>query len=422
MKSLVPFLILYYTLTMSAGAQQKTDDFIVTNSGDTIRGVITPVTQQRNPDRIEFRKIVNGPATNYKPFEIREFRIGEEHFVSAAVQIEADVKTQNDPYSKSQWVKSQDTVFLQTIVGGSKSVYILITPEGSRFMYVLQNGTFELLSYRKTIITTQAGLLAISESKLYQGQLAAYLKECPNLESKIRKTTYEKRSMQLLFLEYYKCIGQTVKFARPASGGLIQWGIEGGVTSMSLSFTSVIPNLNNASFKVPVAPTAGLFLTIGAPGKLDRFSLHNELLYTSYTATSDKRRTTSPNSYDEYHSEIGQSFIKMNNLLRYRIPVSKLSVTLNAGLSTTLFQLSSKNTLSTNRVNNGSTQTLMPSEAAPGGFVKRGTWFMLGAGITFNKWSIEFRYENIPKIAASDNIETNSSAVYGLLSYRLSKR
>jgi len=84
-----------------------------------------------------------------------------------------------------------DTVFLQTMIQGIKSLYHYKDSDGKDNLYIKQNECFDLLVYKK-YLKIYEGASVVLENKKYTGQLTVYLQDCQQILSKIYSTAYQK--------------------------------------------------------------------------------------------------------------------------------------------------------------------------------------------------------------------------------------
>ncbi len=78
----------------------------------------------------------------------------------------------------------------------------------------------------------------------------------------------------------------------------------------------------------PVSPSVafGVFLNKKLSRNLGRFSLHNELFFSSYKTEAFYKEVVSENQYVNNNITLGGFFIKLNNMLQYSFPVKGVSL------------------------------------------------------------------------------------------------
>ena len=165
--------------------------YIVTLKGDSTHGFVDYRNWERNPGKITFLDKIDGEKINYSPFDIKLFRVLDEIYVSAIVETEVSpVKISMLRFNPELQIVA-DTVFLQTMIQGIKSLYHYKDSDGKDNLYIKQNECFDLLVYKK-YLKIYEGASVVLENKKYTGQLTVYLQDCQQILSKIYSTAYQK--------------------------------------------------------------------------------------------------------------------------------------------------------------------------------------------------------------------------------------
>lgn len=76
-----------------------------------------------------------------------------------------------------------------------------------------------------------------------------------------------------------------------------------------------------------------MFLDLILARNQGKWSLYNELLFTTYKNQGYHERFENERYYGITTTEIGNSYLKLNNLIRFKYPVGKLFLFLNGGMS-----------------------------------------------------------------------------------------
>ncbi len=134
----------------------------------------------------------------------------------------------------------------------------------------------------------------------------------------------------------------------------------------------------------------GLFLEAILPRNQGKWSLYNELLFTSYRLAGRYDNYTDEDRYTINHTEIGHDYIKLNTLVRFSYPVGILRVYTNVGMS---------NGFAINEVNYRRREEKIFSTERSKTFkaiddtrrYEQGLVF--GLGSRFKRYSLEARYE-----------------------------
>jgi hypothetical protein len=218
--------------------------------------------------------------------------------------------------------------------------------------------------------------------------LSYYLSACPKLQSRWNQVLYAKASLIKLFDAYYDCTNTGVRFETPEEKTKLKFGIVGGVSFTSATFESeaTFPALAKGDFSTSVNPTAGLSLEVVLPRNLAKWSIHNELAYSAYQVED---AWVNPDHFDDrvVLTTIGWTYIKLNNLVRYRYPSgSDRQIFINAGIS---------NGIAISEVNEQISESFFgPREGEAISSTKNHElgWLM-GIGGSIRALSLELRYE-----------------------------
>jgi hypothetical protein len=214
--------------------------YVINNNNDTILGFVDYRNWSFNPNTIRFKREINDATIKFTPTNIKEFKVGQEIFVSAIVKTEisplATFKLTYDP----DLLFKVDTTFLQTQIRGKKSLFYYKNSIGRVNFYIEVDGKFELLVYKRYFIRHDAKRIAV-ENKKYMGQLTIYLQDCESINSKIEKTSYKKESLNKLFQYYYKCSASEMTYQKEIEKIRLNIGVLAGISSSSIDIKKQIP-------------------------------------------------------------------------------------------------------------------------------------------------------------------------------------
>ncbi len=296
---------------------------------------------ENNPDEISFRSAGSDQNIKYTPITIRAFTVYNEIYLSGIVQSETSPNQTIDLNSDKEVKIRMDTTFLRAMFQGTKNLYCYIDKHGKENFYINQYPDFELLVYKKYLksdknFKTEANVIA--ENKKFAGQLLLYLQDCPGIQPKINAAVYTKKSLEAVFKAYYECSkGKTTyKYTKEKTG--FDFGALAGFTLTDLNLKTssnedwhTIANMN---YKVSAKASAGLYMDFILPRNKRKWSIYNELLYTSYEGVSHFEELFGTDHYKIYDTKIGGSYLKLNNMIRYTYPVNPdFSVFMSAGIS-----------------------------------------------------------------------------------------
>jgi len=289
---------------------------------------------------------------------------------------------------------------------------------GKQQFYINRDSSYELLIYKK-YLKVQDEIDVVSENKTYIGQLIFYLQGCPALKSKLRNLKYAKKSLENLFVAYYtNCNSSGIKFQKKTEKTVTEVGLLTGLSLTSVTFKGNGPKaayLENIDYKPSLNFSAGLFFDAILSRNQGKWSLYNELNFSSYKFNG---------SFDDYKNEfeytiastsIGYSYLKMNNMLRFKYPVGNLFLFVNAGisngyaLSEVNYRKEEQRFFSIVRVKEG--KAINDTRKYEQGYI-------LSLGTKLKRYSFEVRYEKANGMSVYRDITSSVTRYYFLVGYR----
>ena len=289
-------------------------------------------------NKIGFRSASGDKKNMYTPTEIKGFVVSDDIYESAIVEVEISPSQTSELGFESKLHITIDTVFLQTIIAGTKSLYYYKNNNSNENFYTKQNGVFDLLIHKVYLEEGRENYVK-KENNKYLGQLAIYLNECPSTQTILKSLQYTKRSLRKLFLNYYKCTHSDVKFKKKEDRKFFAFGLLAGASRTSLEFdgsTISFGHLVNTNYSKSINFSTGLFFDIIAPKNLNKLSLNNELLYSSYSVSGSYTDYKHEERYTIYDTQFAYSYLKVNNMFRFKYPIGDAFVFINAGISNSL--------------------------------------------------------------------------------------
>jgi hypothetical protein len=196
-----------------------------------------------------------------------------------------------------------------------------------------------------------------------------------------------------------------------------EFGVVVGATTTSIKFDGdyYYDYLLNGQFKQSINFATGLYANIIMPRTQEKWSLYNELLYTAYNIDGHFDQNLVENVYTHATMKIGFSYLKMNNLIRFKYPVRKAFVFLNAGVSNG-YEISSSNYYY--RYDQlYSNHTITEGKALE--FTKKHEFgYVFGLGTNFKRYSFEIRYETGNGMSNLGNLNATTNRFFFLLGYK----
>jgi hypothetical protein len=409
------FFLLFFTyFAQSQGNYQS--GYLLSNSGDTLRGLIDYNKWENNPEVILFKKSNDDPQQKFNPLSIKGFGVDAAAYQSAIVQTRIwKLNSSNLSYEKNFETKL-DTVFLEALIKGTKGLYLLKKTNLSDQFYIKEGDKFDLLIFH-TFLKKQNDKDIVTENNKYVGQLSFYLQDCANIQSELKGLKYAKSSLEKLFLNYYKCTQSKAFFQNTADKIERKIGILAGLTASTVDFKSEFKDyiyLAKANFSTSVRLTLGAYWEIDIFRKNKRWTLPVEVMLTSYGITGKFDNIINPEYYQKYDSKLSLTYLKANTQLRYIIPIKKSSIFLNSGLSVG-YVIASRGTLSSYNYTYGREDNYKDPLFKDSRSFELG--FLAGLGFKKGRFTYEIRNEIGNGMASSVILKSTSIRWHGLVGY-----
>lgn len=413
-KKILFTLIVILIFQLSYSQKNYLPGYIINIKNDTIHGFVDYKNWNINPNKINFKVKKDHTPITYSHNNINGFAVKDEIYVSAIVNLETSPIQTNLLQDYPELNIKLDTVFLQTLFNGSKSLYYHKSARGRDNFYIKRGDDFELLTYKK-----YTSLYIIKENKKYKGQLALYLNDCSSIRSKLTHTEYTQKSLGKLFQQYYDCSQEDIIFQKKKEKTHIDIGILAGVSLSKLKFKSESATFNylsDADFNQSTDFTSGIFVDVFFSRILKKWSINNELLYSQSKFEgrhhSFRNETGDVNTFTEF----GYSYIKLNNLLRFNTLLNQksLRVFINAGISNG-FAIKEQN-YKKQEINFFGNERVVKEKGLDRSR-KYEQSYLIGTGLKYNKFSLEVRYEGGNGFSDFVNLSSPTKRINILLGY-----
>ena len=135
--------------------------------------------------------------------------------------------------------------------------------------------------------------------------------------------------------------------------------------------------------------TFGGFFNIILSRKQGKWSINNELIFSSYKVSGMNLDYYNVNIYTNTYSSIGYSYLKLNNLLKLKFPVKKIFLYIDGGISNGIAVSETSNI----RVES---HTYSVNDILVSSLINTRKWekgVLLGLGSNIRSFSFEFRVE-----------------------------
>ena len=380
-----------HTICPSFAQKNFIQGTVTNNHGETIKGLIDYKNWDRNPKQVSFKESLEAEIQIFSADQIREFSTNNEIYIGAIVKVDDASNSTGKLTFNSQIKYRTDTVFLLVLSRGSKTLFHYKDKIGRDHFFIEYDGLPQLLIYKRYLVNV-GGSNRAAANNAYLGQLKIYLTECENLNFENDNVKYSINSLQRLFAEYFDCTSSELEFSKAREEFQSDIGVLLGGTMTKLFFESnFYPQLVNVDFPKSFNPTVGIFFDFYIPRTLRKWSINNELLYTSYKTDGRYIEQINANTSNIYEVEFAFSFIKFNTMFRYHLEASEdikffanMGYGAGAARNATNFQRKTSTFYGTTRI---SEQDAIPA------IRKTELGWSFGLGLNFAKLSLQFKYE-----------------------------
>ncbi len=388
---------------------------IIATNGDTINAFIDYRGWIKNPHFINVKNNLNEESIVKKTSDILEFRVKDEIYVSAIVEVALNdtelANSEGNPNVKT----STDTVFLQTLFRGEKSLFFYKGKNRADSYYIQTKNGYELLMYKKYTAKVQ-GQRQTKENKEYVNQLNKYLKGCPDLFEEAKKIGYTEKYLINLFENYYSCSNEEVLFKREAKKAKKEFGLIGGVSFTKLFFEGkVFDHLINPSFDLSIDPSFGLFLDFVFPRSQGKWSIYNEFLVTNYSTESEYEEIISNNHSISSVSKIGYTYFNLNNMVQFKYPIGSVFLFANLGISNGVVIRTINSREAERLLSNEITKTIEPAVRSTRNHEQS---VIAGTGLKYNDFTFTLRLERGNGMSNINSLKSTTMRYYFLTAYR----
>jgi hypothetical protein len=417
MKCVVTFLVIYSTCFTAAAQENFLKGFIIKNSKDTVSGLIDYRNWKNNPSKILFKENADAAVFTYLPHHIKAFSVADEYYESAKVEIEVSPEKINELTADPEFKIEYEDAFLQGIVYGEKSLYYLVNNKGKDNFYIKTGDRLELLLYKQYSRNVSYTRQVLINSK-YIGQLSNYLNDCTELHVNLGTIKYSQKDLVKVLTAYYACKQNKPVYQKKRERFNTHFGVMGGVMATSLIMgrkTDLI--LSKAKYDNSFSLTGGLYFALILPRNRQRFSIQNELLLTSYNIDGYYLDYENDNDKTETTYTFKATHLKVNTLVRVKIPTPKFDLHFEAGISNAFAVSIAADQVQV--VTFYAPPTTKKSEALNTRGYEQG--LVAGVGAHYKKISLTGRFERGNGFSRAVALKTAINRFYFVVGYRLSK-
>jgi hypothetical protein len=407
-------MLIAFLLCFQTGFSQENfvPGFVIQLNGDTVKGSIDYRGWVYNPTSVTFRDDSTNILFHLELGEIRGFGTANDIYESAIFEIETNTdEISNLKYSPDFTLKTRKG-FLQVLIQGPKKLYYYYPKFGKKQYFIKQDSSIQLLMYKKYFKVVNNETVSM-ENNRFLGQLIIYLQDCPEIRNKISEIRYTEKSLMNLFHQYYECSQQVKKFTKKPEKQKLTYGVLAGTSTTFFRFIDY-ESLKKTKYPASTKPTFGLTQEVVFPKKLGKWSILNELLFTSFKTSA---------SYTENYwlytkttfSSIELFYLKLNSLFCFKYSQDDVSFYHSLGISLG-FPINSLTYIREEFANND-TLEVYPASA----FLKirnPEAGYILGLGLNYQKFFFEGRYEAGNGISKLTSIRSRTTRIHCLVGFR----
>lgn len=409
-------LVLLCQMHDTFGQKNLSSGYVIQTNGDTLSGFIDYRNWGKNPKQVTFKASKSANAIGYTPLDIVEFGVADECYKGAIVQTEISPFRTNELTNDKEPNFRTDTVFLQTMIQGPKSLFHYKTQAGKDQFYIEENDNYTFLLQKKYVKEVR-GKRTMAENKAYLSELLNYLDDCPTINAKIKELKYTKKELEKLFVAYYDCIDTPIPFHKKTPRITIDFGVLAGVSASSTNFKSqsAFNDLVNTDFPTSVDPIGGIFIDLIFPRNQKRWSVSNEIMISSFNTEVRTEDVISESTTIVNNTNIAMTYLKVNHLVRYKRQTENIAPYINAGISNG-FALSHVNEKSFGSIFNGNAS--ITEGKALNEIRTHEQGILVGIGTFFKQFTIEIRAEIANGISPYATLDSDANRFQLLAGYR----
>lgn len=403
-------LILLFCLLSIPGFTQKNfvSGFVVLNSGDTLKGLISDEDWKINPKVIHFKVNTEDHVRYYTPLTIRMFRVTNANwYVSYTGEVDGSSLRTTELKFNPAPPTVMDTLFLRVLVSGKTTLfYARDHRERDHFFIQQKDSAVTELIYNKFLIKDYQGT-HIKVNEAYRSQLVQLVSDCAELSAKIMgiPMEYKRDAFTSLIQQYNNCAGGKPVYVEEKEKWDFGFSVIAGINYSGLTFKGGGGTFfEHITMGHSLGYAAGISFNAIIPRNRKKWSITNDLFLKNYTAYGN----TVDISY-EPDSNVYMSFqyLKLATTLRYSVPKGLVRPFACAGM-TNAYALKYENT---RKYSNGHTDYLIDGP-------KRYEFGVIaGAGVTVKKFTIEGLIESSSGMSPFILIHTRFTTLYGLIGY-----
>ncbi|MFM9989403.1 hypothetical protein [Flavobacterium sp.] len=364
---------------------------------------------KNNPTKFNYKNLEGGVTSVKNIQDVKEFEI-ENFYKFKRYDVLIDTSATNidrlSEINKPEWAKK--TVFLKIIVEGNPMLYEYVNNGMYRYFYSINDSHVEQLVYKKYYDENNVD---IKENKTFQRQLWSNI-VCDKITmDRILKLSYDVRDLSKYFTEANNCLGNTIvtnsKNKFDNSSFLFKVKGSGNFNSFSIIRVPKSDLNPDVSFQNSKTYSFGFEIEYFLPFNKKKWTIYFEpTLQSKYKAEKTVVRQYRPVPTEEYWSASYSSLDLALGLRHYFFINDNSKIFINTSLLSA-FNLNSN--VNVQRNNENLSLHLKPMTLN----------ISFGLGYSYNKASVEFRYNKRNILEDYDGIYTKYKALSIALGYSI---
>jgi len=421
------FLALSFLAPFFALSQKFTVHSIVITKTNYSLHLLTADKELRDPSSVKTLDSASKEYRTYRASEIKELIIGtDDYYKSAIVTVDRTPYNEEIAVNKFAPKQSIDTALLKTEYNSNNiKLYSLYDKKRRHYFIQKDNDTIAELIYRKLLLNRD-GTIYESEDKKFVSQLSDMLADCPGAVSGINYIGYTTQAIEKVFDNYNSlCHKSNTARYRKTYKAKFEISALAGVSLITFSDKEYgfagYPAITKISSGV--SPVVGVRFNY-IPSILNyNLSIVGDLYYNTFAASgSNYSNFISNTDYTRNTVQLKDQYLNLSIVVRYYILGERdafrpfVNVGYLAG-----YLVSPKNKVTADNFFNG-THTITESDYYPNnGFAKYHIAYIGGIGVTYKKWSIDYRYSGYPNVLYYTSRFLTATSSNIALAYKLNK-
>lgn len=388
-------LIIFQCVSEAKAENGYIPGYVITIKGDTITGLLDYREKNISVNKISFKKSDNAQVIKYTPTQIKGYGIdGGERFESHRVKMVKDNLHGMELSDSPKMEFMSDDVFLNVITYGRIDLFRYKDNIRSHFFVRKEKGELMELLYHRYRKNLENGRLEHVSVDKYIGQLRLLMSDCIPLIRKIKNIRFLQIQLTNLVIKYneYFLTGNKSKsdknrtYVRKKGKLILEPGAIVGL------------NFIKQDLSTSKKPSFGVALNIIRERNNRKWSLNNELVYSSISDYREHSKFVHENqySYTKIHEKF--SYLKYNIMGRYQFPRGKFRPFVNYGLAFR-FVLDYEGRLESFKKFYKEEEAYSHNLSEPG---DNSFEHFIGLGLSYNRWSFETRLANFFSLGSFD--------------------